>query len=142
VTKSCFLCSKKIGFMDDTFGKYALSKGEYQIPKGFGDEDVICYDCFNLIRKLEQPKQKESKPEPKDTFVFKNKQSTGPLPSSESNTIWILPTLLGVIGGVIMYLLLKDEDKDRAQHGLDVGIIVGVISFIIGIFLYLTILYS
>ena len=52
MTKSCFLCSKKLGFMDDTFGKYSLSKWEQSIPKGFGDEDVICYDCLPSQQKL------------------------------------------------------------------------------------------
>ena len=117
--------------MDDTFGKYALSKGEYSIPKGFGNEDVICYDCLQSQQKLEQPKREESKPELKPTAPSQA------LPSSESNMIWILPILLGVIGGVLMYFILKDEDKDRAQHGLDVRIIVTVISFIISILFFL-----
>ncbi len=137
MTKSCFLCSKKLGFMDDTFGKYALSKSEYSIPKGFGNEDVICYDCLQSQQKLEQPKREESKPEPKDKFVFKDKQSTEILPSSPSIMIWILPILLGVIGGVLMYFILKDEDKDRAQHGLIVGIMISVFSSIIGIMFFL-----
>jgi len=122
--------------MDDTFGKYRLSQGEYSIPKEFGDEDVICYDCLQSQQKLEQPKRKESKPEPKDKFVFKDKQSTETLPNDESNTIWILPILLGWIGGVIMYFVLKDEDKERGLKGLYVGIVISVISSIVGFIIF------
>ncbi len=64
--------------MDDTFGKYTLSKMGKSIPKGFGNEDVISYNFLQSQQKLEQPKREESKPEPKDKFVFKDKQSTGP----------------------------------------------------------------
>jgi len=49
VSKSCFLCGKKLGFWADTFGKYALSQEEFPIPKGFGDEDVICLDCLESV---------------------------------------------------------------------------------------------
>jgi len=122
--------------MDDTFGKFALSKGEHSIPKGFGNEDVICYDCLQSQQKLEQPKREESKPEPKDKFVFKDKQSTETLPTDESNTIWILPILLGWIGGVIMYFVLKDEDKERGLKGLYVGIVISVICSIVGFIIF------
>jgi len=56
VTKSCFLCGKKLGFFADTFGKYTLSQEGHSIPKGFGDEDVICLDCLQPQQKLEKPK--------------------------------------------------------------------------------------
>ncbi len=42
----CFLCGKKLGFWFETFDKHALSEVKLQIPKGFGDEEMICLDCF------------------------------------------------------------------------------------------------
>lgn len=116
--------------MDDTFGKYTLSQGEYSIPKGFGNEDVICYDCLQSQQKLEKPKREESKPEPKPTAPAQT------LPSGQSNTIWILPILLGWIGGVIMFFVLKDEDKERGLKGLYVGVIISVISSIVGLIIF------
>ena len=122
--------------MDDTFGKYTLSKVGKSIPKGFGNEDVICYDCLQSQQKLEKPKQeeskprKESKPEPKPTAPTKT------LPSSQSNTIWILPILLGLVGGVIMYFVLKDEDKERRLKGLYVGVVISVICSIVGLIIF------
>jgi len=62
VTKSCFLCGKKLGFFADTFGKYTLSQEKKSIPKGFGDKDVICLDCLESPQKLEKPRKEESKP--------------------------------------------------------------------------------
>ncbi len=66
MTKSCFLCGKKFGFWSDIFGKYTISQEELSIPKGFGDEDVICFDCLqaakvNLEKPEPEPRKKESK---------------------------------------------------------------------------------
>jgi len=123
--------------MDDTFGKYTLSQGEYSIPKGIGDEDVICYDCLQSQQKLEQPKREESKPRSKESKPeLKPTAPSQALPSSESNMIWILPILLGWIGGVIMFFVLKDEDKERGLKGLYVGIVISVISAIVGLIIF------
>jgi len=72
VSKSCFLCGKKLGFFADTFGKYTLSQEKKPIPKGFGDEDVICLDCLEPQQKLEEPRKQESKPN-KNTDLEKKK---------------------------------------------------------------------
>jgi len=75
VTKSCFLCGKKLGFFADTFGKYVLSQEGHSIPKGFGDEDVICLDCLQSQQELEKPKREESKPRSKESKPNKNTDS-------------------------------------------------------------------
>jgi len=77
-----------------------------------------------------KPRSKESKPEPKSTTP------TQTLPSSQSDMIWILPILLGWIGGVIMYFVLKDEDKERGLKGLYVGVIISVITSIVGMIIF------
>jgi len=72
VTKSCFLCGKKLGFFADTFGKYTLSQEKKSIPKGFGDKDVICLDCLESPQKLEKPRKEESKPRKEESKPNKN----------------------------------------------------------------------
>lgn len=49
------------------------------------------------------------------------------------NTWYILPILLGFIGGIIMYFFIKNEDPDTAKHGLKIGFIVSGICIIIGL---------
>jgi len=121
VAKSCFLCDKKLGW--DTFGKYALSQEECVIPKGFGDEDEICLDCLESQPKIQEKKviQREEPKKPNPT-----RQPRELLPSNPSQMIWLLPIFLGLIGGLFMYILLQNEDKDRAKTGLSVGIVSSV----------------
>jgi hypothetical protein len=44
---------------------------------------------------------------------------------------YLLPIFLGFIGGLIMFFVLKDEDRGRAKGGLKLGIILSVIGFIL-----------
>ena len=43
-----------------------------------------------------------------------------------SRALWLLPILLGFIGGLIMYFIVKDKDKIKAQNGLVLGVIMTV----------------
>jgi len=58
--QTCFLCKKKFGWIDDKFGKTALSNSNIPIPEGFGMEDMLCYKCFKseedrLNKPVQQP---------------------------------------------------------------------------------------
>jgi hypothetical protein len=53
-----------------------------------------------------------------------------------SSAIWILPILLGLIGGLIMYFVIVNDDKSKAQNGLILGIILTVIDIIIAFTLF------
>ena len=44
---------------------------------------------------------------------------------------YLLPIFLGFIGGLIMFFVLKDEDRGRAKGGLKLGIILSVIGFVL-----------
>jgi len=122
VTKSCFLCGKKLGFLADTFGKYALSQEERSIPKGFGDEDLICLDCLESQQKLEEPKREESKPKREESKPNK-KLDMGEKPS----TAWYLaPILMGIIGSAIMWYVLKDENHPDSPKMVEKGWVIGI----------------
>ncbi len=48
-----------------------------------------------------------------------------------SNLWFLLPILLNVIGGVIAYFIIKDDDPRKAKNCLWLGIILTAISFAI-----------
>ena len=50
-----------------------------------------------------------------------------------SKVWYLVPIFFGIIGGLVMYLVLKDEDRKMAKKGLVLGIILTVVSFVIGI---------
>jgi len=58
-------------------------------------------------------------------------------PGKKPSKAWYLvPIFFGIIGGVAMYLVLKDEDKKMAKNGLVLGIILGAIGVVIAATLY------
>ena len=50
-----------------------------------------------------------------------------------SNWWYLLPIFFSVVGGVIAYFVLRNEDEKLAKNCLYLGIILTVIGFIIGI---------
>jgi hypothetical protein len=44
---------------------------------------------------------------------------------------YLLPIFLGFIGGIVMFFVLKDEDRGRAKGGLKLGIILTAIGFVL-----------
>jgi len=43
---------------------------------------------------------------------------------------YLLPFFLGIIGGLIAYLVVKDDDKELAKYCLYLGIIMTIVSII------------
>lgn len=52
-----------------------------------------------------------------------------------SGAWYLLPIFFGFIGGIIMWLALRNEDPRKAKYGVYVGIISSVIGFIFVLFL-------
>ena len=50
--------------------------------------------------------------------------------------LWLVPIFMGLLGGILMYIAVKDEDQGKAND----GILVGVLSTIGLIFLYVIII--
>ena len=48
---------------------------------------------------------------------------------------YLLPVFFGFIGGIIMWLALRNEDPRKAKVGLYAGIILSIIGFIIILFI-------
>jgi uncharacterized membrane protein YeaQ/YmgE (transglycosylase-associated protein family) len=52
---------------------------------------------------------------------------------SRSNAWYLLPVLLGLIGGVIAYLILRQDDPIKTKKCLYVGIIFAIVGIVINI---------
>jgi ABC-type methionine transport system permease subunit len=51
--------------------------------------------------------------------------------TKSNNKAWYLaPIFLGIIGGLIMYLILKDENPKMAKKGLILSIVISVVSIL------------
>ena len=60
----------------------------------------------------------------------------GRFPKEDPTEWWyIVPILFGIIGGLIMYFAVKDDNKKMANEGLVIGIITMIIGIIIWIFI-------
>ena len=127
MARICFLCNGKVSSNPfRAYSKNDLKDDERIIPEGISDKDKVCSRCFfhnKDIRKisgLEYPQN-----EGEESHYTKKPTSSG---------IWILPILLGFVGGLIMYFIIMNDDKPKAQNGLVLGIvltiIIGMIYFI------------
>ena len=54
---------------------------------------------------------------------------------SRSNTWYLLPVFVGLIGGIIAYLVLRRDDPKKAKKCLYVGIALAIIGIVINIFI-------
>jgi len=51
---------------------------------------------------------------------------------NRSGLWYLLPIFVGIIGGVIAYFVIKDDDPSKAKNCLWLGIILTVIDVVIG----------
>lgn len=56
-------------------------------------------------------------------------------PRTRSKAWYILPILMGIIGGIIAYFAVKKDDPKLGKNCLIVGIVVFVINLIAGLFI-------
>ena len=49
-----------------------------------------------------------------------------------SKAWYLLPIFFGIIGGLVMYLVIKNEDRKMAKKGIILGIILTVVGFVLG----------
>ena len=45
----------------------------------------------------------------------------------KSKAWYLLPILMGIIGGIIMYFVIKNEEPDMAKNGLILGVLLTVV---------------
>jgi len=85
---------------------------------GFGDKSRLCQNCFNKIKR---------------TQIKELPGEIGP-----TALLYLVPIFFGILGGVLMYIAVKDTNMKMANN----GVIVGVILTIIGIIGYFVLFYA
>jgi hypothetical protein len=106
----CFVCKKELGTFTARGSKKWIIEQEGKPPENMGDKDVLCNDCLEPIRE----EKKHNLP------IIKT-----------SAALWLLPIFLGLMGGIIMYAVTRNRDKQKAKNGLFLGIGVTILSFIL-----------
>ena len=56
-------------------------------------------------------------------------------PQKSSSTWYLLPILVGMIGGIIAYLIIRKDDPHKAKNCIYIGIVMMVIGIILNILL-------
>ena len=77
---------------------------------GFGDESKLCQNCFNKIKR---------------THIKELPGEIGP-----TSLLYLAPIFMGILGGVLMYIAVKDTNMKMANNGIIVGVIITVIVII------------
>ena len=52
---------------------------------------------------------------------------------SRSNTWYLLPVFVGLIGGIIAYFILRRDDPKKAKKCLYLGIVLAIVGIVINI---------
>ena len=52
---------------------------------------------------------------------------------SRSNTWYLLPIFVGLIGGLIAYWILRHDDPKKAKNCLYIGIILAIVGIVVNI---------
>jgi len=124
------------------------------VPDGMTEHDKICSECRESLKKsLEEPPRETiqtdlfckhcgTKLPSQDadicthcgklvkvtSFTVGETASTGKSPSD----LWyLLPIFFGIIGGLVMFFVLKDENRKMAKNGIILGAIIAVIGLVI-----------
>ena len=61
--------------------------------------------------------------------------TTEPRPKSTTWALWLLPLFGAFVGGLLMYMIVVNDDKTKAQNGLIVGFSISVFFAIVALIL-------
>ncbi len=121
---NCHICKKELGSSDDSYNSTFLNDVQLQEKlknqTGMSENDVICYDCAKRVEK----KIKEN-----------TKMNLADVKIKPTPLLWLVPIFMGLIGGILMYIAVKDEDQAKANN----SILVGILSSVAIIFVYIVI---
>jgi len=125
MARICFLCNGKVSSNPfRAYSKNDLKDDERIIPEGMSDKDKVCSNCFFHRKDVRRKGTSDAgyPAEGEESHYTKKPTSSG---------IWILPILLGFVGGLIMYFIIVNDDKPKAENGLVLGIVLTIITGII-----------
>jgi hypothetical protein len=136
---NCFICKKILGVHDDKFFKEEL----HDCPENFTFCDLACEECVEKSDEKFWSRKNGPICSKCDTHVegYGNVCSKCGIKVTYENQKreksaggwYVLSILLGIFGGLIGYVSLKNENPEGAKNCLIIGIIVSIIFPIIGI---------
>jgi len=106
----CFSCEEEKGTFATDYESKNLRNENVNPPSGFGENDRICQNCFNKLKR-EQMKERPSE--------------IGP-----TRLLYLAPIFMGILGGILMYIAVKDDNREMANTGMIVGVIITIIGII------------
>jgi len=115
----CFVCKKKLSVFDDRTKKKWIQEEGGIPPEGMSDEDVLCIECLDLIREGKQPRK-----------VVTEKEKPRP-----TSLLYLVPIFMGLLGGILMYIAVKDQNQEMANEGMLVGLIITLFGIILYVFI-------
>ena len=77
---------------------------------------MICLSCTNRID---------------DKFRDKTLVNLADVRLKPTFLLWLVPIFMGLLGGILMYIAVKDQDQAKANNAILVGIIPTVVIIII-----------
>jgi len=107
----CFSCKEEKGTFATDYEYKSLVNENVNPPSGFGENDRICQNCFNKLKK-EQMKERPGE--------------VGP-----TRLLYLVPIFMGILGGILMYIAVKDDNKGMANTGMAIGVIFTIIGTIL-----------
>jgi len=136
---NCFFCKKILGVDDKKFFK----EDTIDLPENFTFCDMTCSDC-DIEHTLSHQRKKDGPacsscgehvegyghtcPKCKIKVTYENQKR-----EKSAGGWYVLSILLGIVGGLIGYVYLKNENPKSAKNCLIIGIIISIITPIIGI---------
>ena len=119
----CFECKRKIGTFEARANKkMIISRGGFP-PENMDENDVLCDDCLQPVR------------ESMESIKTSQKQDYRQKPT---RLLYLVPIFMGLLGGVLMYIAVKDQDQEMANDGMFWGVISSIaIVVIYGFIMYI-----
>ena len=115
----CFSCQKKIHILSRQGDKKFIIRNGYIPNEKMAESDKLCQSCLDEIKRT----QTQGKTSDKKMSEVKKR----------SGLWYLLPILFGIIGGVIAWFVIKEDDPIKAKNCLKLGIVLLIIDIIFGI---------
>jgi len=118
MTNTCDQCGKEIGFLREVYSFNDFQDAKVPFPVNSSKDAKFCSDCFNSLR---------------DAY-----RKT--IPKRPTGALYLLPIFMGLLGGVLMYIAVKDQDQGMANSGMWVGVILTFFQVVAFLFYWGTII--
>ena len=127
ITTNCYICKKDLG-SDDVFTSLndtadVTLRERLKNQLGLSENDIICFNCIDRIA---------------EKFKEKALVNLADVRLKPTFLLWLVPIFMGLLGGILMYIAVKDQDQLKANR----AILVGIIPTVVIIIIYFTILTS